>query len=172
MSKRVKSMLIDDIKARLGDNRDLLVVDVSKLDGVSANNWRLELHKKEIKALSVKNSLAKVALESLGVSGAEDILSGSSTLLWGGEDIVALSKEITKWADEIEELEIKGATVEGASLDPAGVKKLSKSPGRLELLSIISGQLLSPAANLSGALIGLGGQLASQIEQIAEKGEE
>lgn len=165
-------MLIEDIQSKLGENRDLVVVDVSKLDGVSANKWRLQLHDKNIKALSVKNSLARKALENLGVDGTEEILSGSSTLLWGGEDIVALSKEITKWAAEIEELEIKGATVEGASLDPAGVTKLSKSPGRLELLSIISGQLLGPGANLSGALIGIGATLANQIEQISEKEEE
>jgi large subunit ribosomal protein L10 len=168
MSKRVKSMLIEDIKAKLGDHRDLLVVDVSKLDGVTANEWRLGLQKNEIKALSVKNSLARLALENVGVSGAEEILSGSSTILWGGEDIVALSKEIAKWAKEVEELEIKGATVEGECLDAAAVVKLSKSPGRLELLSIISGQNLSPGANVSGALIGIGGQLAGQIESKAD----
>ncbi|MEZ6045773.1 MAG: 50S ribosomal protein L10 [Planctomycetaceae bacterium] len=83
MSKRVKGMLIEDIQERISDHTDLLVVDVSKMDAITTNKWRLALQAKEINALSVKNSLARVALERKGVSGLEEILKGSSTLVWG-----------------------------------------------------------------------------------------
>ena len=169
MSKVVKKMLISEIQDRLGEVRDMLVIDSSRLDAITANRFRIALGKSEITALTVKNSLARRALNDLGVSSLDEILAGPSTLIWGGEDIVALSKEITKWAKDIEELEIKGGTVEGETLDAAGVDSLSKSPSREELLSILSGMLLSPGAQLAGALQGPAGQLASQIEQISEK---
>ena len=49
MSKVVKQLMISDIQAELGDCREVLVVDVSKIDGVTTNKWRMGLHKKQIR---------------------------------------------------------------------------------------------------------------------------
>ena len=169
MSKHIKEMVIDDIRRRIGDSRDMLVINASRLDAVSTNKFRLALRKKQIQALSVKNALAKKALSAVGVTALDAFLEGPTTLVWGGEDIVALSKEIARWAKQLDKLEIKGGTVEGASLTAAQVDQLSKTPSREELLSLISGQILGPGARLSAALLGAGGKLASQIQKIAEK---
>ncbi|MEM7810697.1 MAG: 50S ribosomal protein L10 [Planctomycetota bacterium] len=168
MSKFIKGLLIRDILNRLDGNGDVIIVDSSKMDANATNTWRSELRKSDIKALSVRNTLARKALEELGVTGLEGVLEGPSTICYGGEDVVALSKEITKWAKEIEKLEIKGGAADGSALDEAGVKVLSKSPSREELLSIISGQILAPGANLAAALNGPGGTLVGQIKSHAE----
>ena len=127
MSRQIKTMLIDDIQQKIGDSRDVLVVDCSKLDANDANKWRLGLRESNISALTVKNSIARNALERIGVAGLDEILAGPSTLVWGGDDVVALSKEITKWARELDNLEVKGATVEGQSLDADGVTAFADS---------------------------------------------
>jgi large subunit ribosomal protein L10 len=168
MSKPIKQMLIDEVTSRIGDNRDMLVIDVSRLDAISANKFRIALAEKSITALTVKNSLAKKALAGVGVEALNDVLAGPSTLVWGGEDVVALSKEISKWSKDFDEIDIKGGTVEGETLDSAGVDALAKSPSREELLSIISGQILGPGAKLSSQLLGPGGQLAGQIKSKSE----
>src|SRR3989304_924751 len=162
MSKHIKEMVIDDIRRRIGDSRDMLVINASRLDAVSTNKFRLALRKKQIQALSVKNALAKKALSAVGVRALDAFLEGPTTLVWGGEDIVALSKEIARWAKQLDKLEIKGGTVEGTSLTAAQVDQLSKTPSREELLSLISGQILSPGARLSAALLGAGGKLGGQ----------
>jgi len=172
MSKPIKEMLIADIQSRLGDVRDMLVIDVSRLDAVSTNRFRLALREKNISALSVRNSLARRALNEVGVSALDSCLCGSSTLIWGGEDVVALSKEIAKWARELEPIEIRGGAVEGTSLDAAAVDALSKSPSREELIGQIAGMALSPGSQLAAALLGPGGQLAGQIKSIADTEEE
>lgn len=169
MSKFVKNMLIDEISDRVGDTRDMLVVDCSKLDAIAANKWRLALQAKNITALTVRNTLARQALNKVGVNSLDRILEGPSTLIWGSEDVVALSKEITKWAKELEPLEIKGGTVEGQTLDAAGVDSLSKSPSREELIGQIVGQILAPGANLAAALLGPGATLASQLKSMADE---
>lgn len=168
MSKLVKNMLIDDITDRVGDHRDMLVVDCSKLDAIETNKWRLALQEKGITVLAVRNTLARLAMNRLGVSSLDPVLEGPSALVWGGEDIVALSKEITKWAKDLEPLEVKGGTVEGTTLHAADVDKLSKSPSREELISQIMGQVLSPGANLAAALLGPGATLGSQLKQLSE----
>lgn len=173
MSKFVKNMLIDEITERVGQNRDMLVVDCSKLDAITANKWRLALQEKQITVLTVRNTLARRALNNAGVNSLDPILEGPSTLIWGSEDVVALSKEIARWAKELEPLQIKGGTVEGTTLTADDVNTLSKSPSREELIGQIVGQILSPGANLAAALLGPGSTLASQLKTItdAEGGE-
>lgn len=172
MSRLVKNMLIEEVQSQVGEHRDLLVVDCSQLDANSVNEWRIAIAESDISALTVKNSIARNALERMGVTGLDGVLAGPSTLVWGGEDVVALSKEITKWAKQFEHLEIKGATVEGEGLDAAQVVALGKSPGRVELIGQIAGCLLGPGAQLAGALQGPGGQLAGCLEAIAGEDED
>jgi len=172
MSKKIKEMLAADLRERIGQHRDILVVDYSKLDGVTANNMRLKLHKQKITLLGVKNSLARRALGELGLDALAPYLSGPSTLVFGGPDIVALSKEIAKWAKDLESLQIKGGLVEGNSIGPEGVQALSKSPSREELLGKVVALCLAPGARLAGALLAAGGTVCGQVKSIAEKPEE
>jgi large subunit ribosomal protein L10 len=164
-------MLIEDLGVRLKGVKDILVLDASKLSGVTANKLRLSMRKKKITALTVRNKLGRVALKNAGVTALDSLLQGPSTLVWGGEDIVALSKEIAQWAKDIEPLKIKGGTTEGATLSKQTVDELAKSPGRKELIGQIAAAMMSPGAQLAGALVGPGRKLASQIEKVAEKQE-
>jgi large subunit ribosomal protein L10 len=168
MSKRVKGMLIETIRERIGESRDVLLIDASRLDANVANEFRLALRQKNIGALTVQNTLARRALNDIGITSLDSLLAGPTTLVWGGQDIVDLSKEIAKWANEIKELEVKGGTSEGETLDAAAVEALSKSLSREELLSKLAGMLLSPGAQLASALLNPGASLASQVEKISE----
>lgn len=168
MSKAVKNHIIAELEETLQGRGEVLVVDVSAMSGVDANVLRVDLVEKGIGMLTVKNSLARRACENVGLGALASVLDGPSTLVWGGEDIVALSREITKWAKQDKTLQIKGGSVEGSALDAAGVDRLSKSPGRPELLSIIAGAILGPGGRVAGALLGPGGTVVGAIKSIAD----
>ena len=165
-------MVIAEIRNRIGEPSDMLVIDSSRLDAISTNRFRLAIRENNFSAVTVKNSLAKKALNEAGVTALDSILQGPSTLVWGGEDIVALSKEISKWAKELDGLEIKGGTTEGAPLSAEEVDTLSKSPSREELIGQIMGLALSPGARLAAALLGPGGKIAGQVKTLADKEKE
>ena len=171
MSKVIKKHIINELSRELDGHGEVLVVDVSGLTGNEVNALRVELSAKDISLLTVKNSLARRACDGTSLEALGPVLEGASTLVWGGEDIVALSREITNWAKEVDTLAIKGGAVDGKTLDAAGVDKLSKSPGRPELLSIIAGLILSPGGNIAGALLGPGGTVAGQVKSKAEDNE-
>ena len=171
MSKMVKEMVMQEIERQLDGVSDVLVIDASRLDAVTDNRFRLAMQEKGVHLLTVKNSLARKVLGEAGESLGK-ILSGPSTLAWGGEDVVALSKELTKWARDLEPLAVKGASIEGKPLDSTGVEKLSKSPGRMELISQIAGLILSPGARVAGAMLGPGRKLAGCVKAVEEKAEE
>ena len=119
----------------------------------------------------VKNSLARRAAEGTPLAAAFEGVSGTLAIVWGAEDIVSLAKEITRFTElkEFEGFQARGGAMDGTKLSSAEVKQVSKWPSRQEQLSLLLGQILSPAAVLAGQLIGMGGALASQIKQRVEE---
>ncbi len=170
MSKRIKEMLVTELQQRLGETGEMLVVDSSRLDAINDNRLRLALREKDIRILTVKNSMAMRALHSRDVNALDPILAGPSSLVFGGEDIVSLSKEIANWVKEIggDLLEIKGGMLEGTTLTANDVDELSKSPSREELIGQIVGLLLSPGASIAGSLLGPGGLVAGAVEAMGD----
>ena len=81
MSKFIKNHIIAELERELEGCSELLVVDMSKMSGTDANNFRVQLGQKDISLLTVKNSLARRACENLGIQGLDPSLSGSSTLV-------------------------------------------------------------------------------------------
>ncbi|MBS0205074.1 MAG: 50S ribosomal protein L10 [Planctomycetes bacterium] len=169
MSKVVKQMMMSSIQGALGECREVLILDFSRMDGMAVNQLRNTLRKKQITLLGVKNAVARRALSEIGLTGAADVLTGACTLAFGSDDIVALSKEMSEWCEKIKTIEIRGGAIGSTPLKAADVETLSKSPGRRELLSQIAGLILSPGAQLAAAIKGPGGKIAGQVKTLADK---
>ncbi len=174
MSKYVKNLITDHIRNRLTGLEHALLVNLSALNGVANNRLRMELQKENIRLMVVKNSLARRATEGTPLAAAFEQAEGSLAVLWGGEDIVSLAKLLTKLGEskEFQKLETRGGVLDGARLSPEDVKDVAKWPTRLEQLSLLMGQVLSPGAKLSSQLLGPGGLLASQVDKQAEGADE
>jgi ribosomal protein L10 len=174
MSKYVKDLLAKDIAKRLEGVDDALLVNVVGIDANKTVVLRKRLREKEIRLLVVRNSLAKRATEGTALSAAFEGAEGTLALLWGGEDLISLAKEVVaiQKGGEFEPFEPRGGVMDGEHLTAETVKDISKWPSREEQLSILVGQILSPGARLSSQLLAPGGALASQIEQKAEEAED
>ncbi len=173
MSKYVKNLLANEVKTRLGGVTDALLVNVIGMN-VNANVvLRRELREKNMQLLVVKNSVVRRATEGTPLAPAFEGMEGMLAVLWGGEDVVSLAKEVARFAKDKEFAPFgpRGGVMDGAQLTPEEVLGISKWPTREEQLSILMGQVLSPGATLSAQLCSPGAKLASQIKQKGE-GEE
>ena len=176
MSKQMKSMLVDDLKGRLGGVGDLIVVSLGRLDAQKTTQLRQTLRKKKIQLQLVKNSLARMATSGTPLAPAFEKAEGMLAIAWGGEDVVDLAKELDRLAGvkDFEGFECRGGALDGARLEPGDVKKVAKWPTRTEQLSLLSGQISSLAATLSGQILsaggGLAGQIASHVEALEKAG--
>ncbi len=170
MSKLVKNMLIDDIRKKLTGVNDALLVNVIGLNSEATAKLRSDLRKKNIHLAVVKSSLARIATQGTPLAPAFADCEGSLAVVWGGDDIVSLAKEVVRISElkEFDKLESKGAAVDGEGLGADGIKAVSSWPSRGELLSKIAGQILGPGSQLAAQLIGIGGTLAGQIKQKLE----
>jgi large subunit ribosomal protein L10 len=174
MSKYVKNLVTDDIRNRLQNVHDALLVNMIGLNANASHRLRSGLRSKNINVLVVKTSLAARAMAGTPLAGLFDGVGGSAAVCWGAEDIVSLAKEITKIVktDEYPVFQPRGGIMDGEPLAATQVAQVAKWPSRTEQLSILSGQILSPGANLVSQLIAVGGALASQISQLAEGADE
>jgi large subunit ribosomal protein L10 len=171
MSKYVKNLIMDDLKERWDGVSDALLVNVVGMEANQNVVLRKHLRDKGIQLLVVKNSLAQRASEGTSLAAAFHGTEGSLAVVWGGEDLVWLAKEIVRLANDekFAPFAPKGGVMDGAPLAAEQVKDVSKWPSRAEQLSLLMGQILSPGATLSAQLLGPGARLASQIKK---KGEE
>jgi large subunit ribosomal protein L10 len=173
MSKYVKGLLQSELESRIsGDGiSDFMIVSVMGINGVDNNMMRGELKSKGYQLTVVKNSLFRKALCECKMEGATDLFVGPCAVAYGGDSIVDVAKEIVEWSKKVPALEIRGAFLDGSTLDAESATRLSKMPGRKELQSRIVGMAQSPGSSLAGIIGSPASIIAGCIETIAEKSE-
>jgi large subunit ribosomal protein L10 len=174
MSKYVKELVTRDIQRRLQGVEDVVVISTTGMDANTTVTLRDELAAKNIHFLVVKNSLARRATKGTSLSRAFEGAKGQVGLCWGSTDFVSLVKEVVKLDKDkakYDKFVGVGGVLDGEPLNNEALKAVSKWPSREEQISILVGQILAPGANLSGALLGPGKLLASQVKKIEEKSE-
>jgi ribosomal protein L10 len=169
MSKVIKQIQMDDLKKTFGDVRDMVLLNVVGLGAIPENQLRLALRKKGIRLQMVKNSLARKVFTDLGLTVTEG-WGGATTVAWGASSIADLSKEIegvAKKHDKFIKIKIAVADGQEVAFDIA-----VKMPTREQAIGQVIALALSAGSRVVGAILGPGGQLASQVKTLSEKKEE
>ena len=96
MSKYVKNLITENLRERLKNVNDALLVNMIGLSANANNRLRGELAGKNVNVIVVKNSLAARATAGTPLEPMFQGLSGTSAICWGSEDIVSLAKEIAR----------------------------------------------------------------------------
>lgn len=168
MSKYVKELMMDQLRSDLGDARSMLLVDFKGLDAVAEHAFRMDLRKKSIRVRTLKNTLARKVLLDLGVGDLSQFLEGPSVLIWGGDGVAELAKEVSQQLKKLKKPEVKGGVVDGVVIGPEQVEDITKLPSREELIGRIASLALAPAQRLIALANAPIGALASQLQTIAE----
>lgn len=166
MSKVIKQMEMDALKATFKDVRDFVFLSSTKLDTTLNNNMRAGLRKKKIRLQMVKNSLTKRVFSEMGMN-IKEYWAGTTLIAWGAGSLAELSKELDAIAKKNEKiLKVKGAVSEGQEIS---FKQALAMPTRAEAIGRVVALAMAPAGRLIGQLRAPGANLASQIKTIAEK---
>lgn len=169
MSKPVKNLMMQAYQQLFSELDSGVLID---LRGVSANDnntlrWGLAEH--DIHITVVKNSLAARALSGTAMENLSDLLQGPCALVYGGESVVNVARELVARAKQIENLEFKGALMEGQTFGPDEVERLSTYPTRQEAQATVIQLVLGPAAQVIAAATSGGSQIAGILETIIER---
>jgi large subunit ribosomal protein L10 len=168
MSKYVKELQMDQLKAELDGHRSVLILDLKGLDAIAENRLRLDLRKKNIHLRALKNTLARRVFGEVGLTGLDALLTGPSVAAWGGDGVAELAKELSDQVKKLKKPEIKGGSVDGVPVGPAQIEEITKLPSRETLIARVVGLALAPAQRVVSLANAPAAGLAAQLQTLAE----
>ena len=173
MSKQIKEMIVSEYKRRFDDVSDALIIDIRGIDANENNDLRVNLLQKDIHITVLKNSLAKSAFAGSDLEALTTTLSGPSALVFGGDSVVDVARNLVDWAKKVKKLELKAAVLDGELFEgKEGVTRLSDFPTKEEAQGTVVQLVLSPAGNLVKAVTSPGSNLLGVIKEIRTRLEE
>jgi len=167
MSKPVKDMIVAEYRRRFDGVSDALVIDIRGIEANANNELRVDLLHKNIHITVLKNSLAKSAFDGTNLEVLSTTIDGPSALVFGGDSIVDVARNLVDWAKKVKNLELKAAILDGELFEgEAGVKRLSDFPTKEEAQGTVVQLVLSPAGNVVKAATSPGSTLLGIIKEI------
>ncbi|MEO0515404.1 MAG: 50S ribosomal protein L10 [Planctomycetota bacterium] len=172
MSKPVKNLIASAYAKEFADLNGAVLIDIRGVEANDNNALRTELAGKSIKVRVIKNSLAKGVFKDGELEGLSEFLEGPAAMVYpASEDtsVVGVARELIDWAKKLENMEFKGAVMDGIVFGPSEIKKLSEYPTKEEAQAKVVQIVLTPGQNLVSAITAPGKNLAGIIKTIQEK---
>ena len=169
MSKPVKN-LITKAYQRLFDGLDsAVVIDIRGVSAIDNTAFRGALARKQIRVTVVKNTLAKRAFAGTALEPINELLDGPAAMVYGGDSVVAVARELIESVKAVPAIEFKGALMEGQVFGADQVDALSKYPTRDEAQGQVIQLVLGPAGQAISAVTSAGAAIASILQAIIDK---
>ena len=115
---------------------------------------RKSLRKDDAAYRVVKNRYAKIALQNLDKTGAEDQMIGPTAVaLVKGDTANVVAKVLYSAAKDGVAVQVKGALLDGEVLSADQIEAISKLPTKLELIASLMGTMKAPVQKLAATLL-------------------
>ena len=171
MARPEKIAEVEKIAAGLQAAQSLVLADYSGLTVEKMTIFRQQCRENKVECRVVKNRLAKIAADNVGMGVIKDHLNGPIAIMFGPESQVDPAKIVVEFAKQNEAMEIRGGMVDGAFLDASQVVALSKIPSRDELIAKMMGSINSPVTGLTMVMNGVVAGLTRAIDAVAKQKE-
>jgi len=148
MVRQKKIGVVDQIKKQVDASTIALVVDFRGINVTGITELRKKLRAENTSLNVYKNTLARRAVDELGIEYPSELLVGPSGLVSTEEEPMKSTKILVKFAKEYDDLQIKGGFFEKRFVSEEEIEKLSKLPGRDELIGQVVGLIKAPLTGL------------------------
>jgi large subunit ribosomal protein L10 len=89
-------------------------------------------------------------------------------LVWGGDGVAELAKEVSTQVKNLKKPEIKGGAVDGVVIAPSQVEEITKLPSREQLIARVVSLALAPVQRIAAMANAPAGQLMAQLKTVSE----
>ena len=171
MPKPEKAEIISELKDRITNSEITILTHYKGIDVEQDTTLRRKLREQNVGYKVYKNTLAKRALDELGLSEAVTFVEGPTAWAFSN-DPVTPAKIFKDFSKEVNVLGMNGAIYGGAILSLDQLNALADLPSREALLAQVVGTIAAPLRNLVGTLNALPRNLVSVLDQIRKQKEE
>lgn len=150
MDRSTKEQAVSEIKGTFSNVMSIVFADYRGLPVPAVTAMRHEFRKAGCEYRVIKNTLLKIAIKGSSLEPMSVLLKGPTAVMWSNESPSAPAKLALQYAKEQKNKNafvVKGGFFEGQILDPEGVDRLSKMPGKPELQSSLLMTFLAAPQN-------------------------
>lgn len=144
-----KKALVAELAERLKASVSGIVVNYEGINVADDTAMRKELRECDVKYTVVKNTMLGRACEEAGLTGLEDVLSGTTAIATSETDYAGAARILSKYAKSHEGFAIKSGFLDGEVIDMDKIDALSKLPTREVLLANVLGAFQAPIASFA-----------------------
>ena len=165
-----KAALVDALADQLSATPLSIVSGFTNLSVADQQSLRAQMRESGATVRVVKNSLAALAAERVGIQGLDTLFNGQSAFTFSGEDVAAAARVLRDFAQQHPTIDIRGGSLNGQVLDGDRVLRLASIPGREQLNAEVVWAMGAPISNLvhtlDGLISGLVYALQERVDQL------
>ena len=145
-----KQAVVAALTERLQNATAGVFVDYKGITVAEDTELRTELRKESVEYSVVKNTLARFALNNVGLSELDGVLNGTTSLATSAEDPIAPIRVVSKYSDKLNgKFTIKAAFMDGKVLSEDEIKRMAALPSKQALQAQVLGTMLAPITSLA-----------------------
>ena len=149
-----KQAIVAALAERIKNAGSGVIVDYKGINVAQDTELRGELRKNDVEYSVVKNTLTRLALDSLGMNELDHVLNGTTSLATSKGDPIAPFRVITEFAKKMpaDTFKVKAAFMEGKVLTEDETTRMAALPSKDALYAQVFGTLLAPITSLAVVL--------------------
>jgi large subunit ribosomal protein L10 len=147
-----KAAIVDEVAEQLKSSISAIVVDSRGLTVAEVTDLRKQLRDAGIQLRVIKNKVLTRAAEQAGFEGMDEVFVGPSAVAFSEDDAVTPAKILKTFADNNDNLSIKGGIIEGSVADVEKINTFATLPSREDLLAMLANEFMSPVRDVAYAL--------------------
>lgn len=151
LTRAQKEALVQELTEKLQRAQSVVFTDFRGLNVADTNQLRSQLRRAGVEYRVIKNTLVRRAAQAAGIDGVDTLLEGPTALAFGYDDPVTPVRELTRFAKDFSQLQIKGGILEGRLIGQGELQRLADLPSKDELLAKVLGGMKAPLSGLAGA---------------------
>ena len=163
MNRTEKAELIESLQSSLNDSTTVVIVHQVGMTVAESSDLRRKMRDAGAGFKVTKNRIAKLALKDTRYEDLESMFTGP-TAVGTSQDPVAAAKTLVDYAKSNKKVTVIGGSMDGKTLDQAGVEGLAKMPSLDELRGKLVGLVQAPAAKIARVVQAPAGKMARVIK--------
>ena len=146
-----KEAVVNEIADKVKNSESVILFSYQGLTVADMDELRKGLRGQNGEVKIYKNTLVKRALDSLNIKMESSFLEGPNAIVFGSSLLEPI-KEISKFAKDHEQAQVRIGIISGEIADLEEIKKYATIPSRETLLTQLAGGMISYVRDLSIAL--------------------
>ena len=172
MPSQSKYEMLEKVNASLEASEGFYVVDYRGLTVKEAQELRRSLREAGGTMKVYKNNIVKIALEQAEMPAIDDVLVGTCSYVFFGDDPVSPAKVLKEFAQKTKKTEVIGGIADGTALTGDQAKAYAELPTREQLFGQIAGLIAGFARDIAYCINEVPGGLARAVKAINEQDEQ